>query len=76
MITSEAEKFIKTNVEVLTLNEPGGGAYSCIATEQCSVIFPNSTISCTGDNYCKKGLDWVKGGDMWNVMAGKHIANE
>lgn len=65
MTISEVEKFMNTNIEALTFDETpggsGGGAYSCSATTQCSAIFPNSTISCTGDNYCKRGLDIVKG---------------
>ena len=58
---TEAERLMIANVEALTLNEPGGGgAYSCTVTTQCSALFLNSTISCSGDNYCKRGLD-IKG---------------
>ena len=63
MTMSEAEKFMKANIEALTLDEPGGGgAYSCTVTTQCSPIFPNSTISCSGDSYCKRGIDITRGG--------------
>ena len=66
MTMSEAEKFMKANIEALTLGEPGGGgsgggAYSCTVTKQCSGVLPNSTISCTGDDYCKSGKEILNG---------------
>ena len=66
MTMSEADKFMKANIEALTVDEPGGGgsgggASSCTVTKQCSAVLPNSTISCTGDDYCKSGKEILNG---------------
>lgn len=60
--TTPAEKLMNANVQALTRSEGGsGGGYSCTVTTQCSAIFPNSTISCTGVSSCKRGLDMLRG---------------